>query len=47
MDRCFTFQWGDLFSDGRASFLGGGMSHGGGGIDFVGGGFKKNHRNGG
>ena len=23
MDSCVTFQWGDLFSDGGASFLGG------------------------
>ena len=45
MDRCFTFQWGDLFSDGGASFLGGGIPHWGG-IGFDGRRVQKNHRDG-
>ena len=40
MDRCFTFQWGDLFSDGGASFLGGGDAPWGGSV-LMGGGLKK------
>ena len=28
MDRCFKFQWSDLFSDGGASFLGGASPQG-------------------
>ena len=40
MDSCFTFQWGDLFSDGGASFLGGGLPHEGALVS-MGGGFEK------
>ena len=45
MDRCFIFQWGDLFSDGGASFLGVCVWGGGGcpmgGISLMGEGSSK------
>ena len=41
MDRCFTFQWGDLFSDGGTSFLGGGGGTPWGSIGFDGRGVRK------